>query len=117
MAALSPRSRKLTWNPVEYWALLDEYYVTCHNQALVDGAGEPRSAVVSQLRAAGLTLDTLDVTHIEGAAPHWEQEVRKLRAGLMPQAGRARVRMMPRRTRRMDGVELRLDQRCNPDAS
>ena len=75
---------------VEYRALLDEYCVTCHNQALVDGAGEPRSALASQLRAAGLTLDTLDLTHIEGGAPHWEQVVRKLRAGLMPPAGRPR---------------------------
>ena len=74
----------------EYQALLNEYCVTCHNEALVEGAGEPRSALVSQLRAVGLTLDTLDLTDIEESASHWEQVVRKLRAGLMPPAGRPR---------------------------
>jgi len=73
-----------------YRALLDEYCVTCHNQGLVDGTGEPRSPLVSQLRAVGLALDTLDVGDVGQEPAHWEQVVRKLRAGLMPPAGRPR---------------------------
>ena len=74
----------------EYRALLDQYCVGCHNQALVEGTDEPRTALVSQLRAAGLTLDTLDLAKVADDAAHWEQVVRKLRAGLMPPAGRPR---------------------------
>ena len=73
-----------------YRALLDEYCVTCHNEALVDGTGESRTALVSQLRAVGLTLDTLDLMRVSEEPAHWEQVVRKLRAGLMPPAGRPR---------------------------
>ncbi|SVA22825.1 uncharacterized protein METZ01_LOCUS75679, partial [marine metagenome] len=73
-----------------YRALLDEYCVSCHNQALVEGSGDARTALVSQLRAVGLTLDTLDLSAVGGSAAHWEQVVRKLRAGLMPPAGRPR---------------------------
>ena len=55
--------------------LLDRYCVTCHNQ---------------RLQTAGLTLDTMDVGAV-GARPEvWEKVVRKLRAGLMPPAGRPR---------------------------
>ena len=74
----------------EYRALLDQYCVSCHNQALVEGTGEPRTALISQLRAVGLTLDTLDLATVGADAAHWEQVVRKLRAGLMPPAGRPR---------------------------
>ena len=74
----------------EYRALLDQYCVSCHNQALVEGTGQPRTALVSQLRAVGLTLDTLDLATVGADAAHWEQVVRKLRAGLMPPAGRPR---------------------------
>ena len=73
-----------------YRALLDEYCVTCHNEALVDGTGESRTALVSQLRAVDLTLDTLDLMRVGEEPAHWEQVVRKLRAGLMPPAGRPR---------------------------
>ena len=56
-------------------ALLDRYCVTCHNR---------------KLRTADLTLDTMDVTRIGEGADVWEKVVRKLRAGLMPPAGRPR---------------------------
>ena len=56
-------------------ALLNQYCVTCHNE---------------RLRTAGLTLDEADLTNIGGTAPLWEKVVRKLRAGAMPPAGRAR---------------------------
>ena len=57
------------------YALLDEYCFTCHQ-----GAGAP----------AGLELDKLDLTHVEKNAETWEKVVRKVRAGMMPPAGKPR---------------------------
>jgi len=74
----------------QYRALLDQYCVSCHSQAVVEGTDAPRTALISQLRAVGLTLDTLDLATVGVDAVHWEQVVRKLRAGLMPPAGRPR---------------------------
>ena len=71
-------------------ALLDRYCVTCHNTDVVTGAGTARSPLVGQLRAVGLTLDTLDLADVGGHAGEWEQVVRKLRGGVMPPAGRPR---------------------------
>ena len=71
-------------------ALLDRYCVTCHNERLVRGEGAAPSALVTQLRAAGLTLDTLDLSHVGEHAESWEKVVRKLRAGVMPPSGRPR---------------------------
>ena len=56
-------------------ALLDRYCVTCHNDAL---------------RTAGLALDTLDLAQVGDHADVWEKVVGKLRAGMMPPAGRPR---------------------------
>ncbi len=59
-------------------ALLDRYCVTCHNDA-----GQRRGNVPVSLQA----VDTADV----GAdAALWESVLRKLRAGMMPPAGRPR---------------------------
>jgi mono/diheme cytochrome c family protein len=55
--------------------LLDQYCVTCHN---------------AKLRRGDLALDQLDVAHVEKNADRWEKVVRKLRAGMMPQAGAPR---------------------------
>ena len=74
----------------EYRALLDEYCVTCHNQRTVDGQNERATALTSQLRAVGLALDALDLSAVAADAANWEPVVRKLRAGLMPPAGRRR---------------------------
>ena len=71
-------------------ALLDRYCVTCHNEGVVTGRERPRSALVSQLRGVGLTLDTLDLANIGRHAGEWEKVVRKLRGGVMPPAGRPR---------------------------
>ena len=71
-------------------ALLDRYCVTCHNQQVVAGEGRPASPLVGQLRAVGLTLDTLDLADVGGHAADWERVVRKLRGGVMPPAGRPR---------------------------
>src|SRR5688500_8747022 len=56
-------------------ALVDRYCVTCHNQ---------------RTKTAGLALDTLDLGHVGKEPEVWESVVRKLRAGVMPPAGRAR---------------------------
>ncbi|MCY4077020.1 MAG: DUF1587 domain-containing protein, partial [Acidobacteria bacterium] len=56
-------------------ALLDRYCVTCHND---------------NLRTAGLTLDSVDAARVEDHAEIWEKVVGKLRAGMMPPAGRPR---------------------------
>ena len=56
-------------------ALLDRYCVTCHNDSR---------------RIAGLTLDTMDVASVGEHAEAWEKVVTKLRAGMMPPAGRPR---------------------------
>ena len=55
--------------------ILDRFCVPCHNE---------------DLRTAGLALDAMDVTDVGAAAEAWEKVVRKLRARLMPPAGRPR---------------------------
>ena len=74
----------------EYRALLDEYCVTCHNQRTVADQSEQITPLRSQLRAVGLALDALELSAVATDAAHWEPVVRKLRAGLMPPAGRRR---------------------------
>ena len=74
----------------EYRALLDEYCVTCHNQRTVDDPSEQLTALRSQLRAVGLALDMVDLSTVAADASQMEAVVRKLRAGLMPPAGRRR---------------------------
>ena len=71
-------------------ALLDRYCVTCHNGDFVRGTGEPRSLLVSQLRAVGLALDDVDVDHVAAHPDVWEKVVRKLRVGAMPPQPRPR---------------------------
>jgi len=51
------------------------YCVTCHNQRSMTG---------------GLALDAVDLTRIAEHRDVWEKVVRKMRAGLMPPAGRPR---------------------------
>ncbi len=60
---------------LDHRALLDRYCVTCHNE---------------RLQTAELQLDTADVTNVEADPALWEKVVRKLRAGAMPPAPRAR---------------------------
>ena len=56
-------------------ALLERYCVTCHND---------------QLRTASLSLEALDLGDVRADAEIWEKVVLKLRAGMMPPAGRPR---------------------------
>ena len=71
-------------------ALLDRYCVTCHNERMVQGEEAPVSALASQLRAVGLSLDRLDLGAVGDQAEVWERVVRKVRSGMMPPAGRPR---------------------------
>ena len=61
--------------PSSVRAVLDQYCVTCHN---------------GRLRTAGLTLDTVDVEHVDHQSDVWEKVVRKLRTRSMPPVGRPR---------------------------
>ena len=71
-------------------ALLDRYCVSCHNEGVVSGDAPARSALATQLRTLGLTLDTLDLSNVGPHAETWEKVVRKVRAGMMPPSGRPR---------------------------
>jgi len=66
-------------------ALLDQYCVTCHNQAVVNTTAMPNEDLqTTQLRNLGLTLDTEDVSNLAANPEVWEKVVRKLRVGVMP---------------------------------
>ena len=71
-------------------ALIDRYCVACHNREFVHGDDEPRSRLVSQLRAVGLALDVVDVDNVAEDPEIWESVVRKLRVGAMPPQPRPR---------------------------
>ena len=70
--------------------LLDQYCVTCHNERVVRGRSSVPTPLVTQLRAAGLALDSLDLGTVGADAEQWEKVVRKLRTGAMPPDGRPR---------------------------
>ena len=59
-------------------ALLDRYCVTCHNDAQRRRGSIP------------ISLQTVDMADVGANASVWENVVRKLRAGMMPPAGRPR---------------------------
>jgi mono/diheme cytochrome c family protein len=56
-------------------ALLNQYCIGCHN---------------SRAQTGGLALDTVPLDRVEANAEIWEKVIRKVRAGLMPPAGRPR---------------------------
>ena len=59
----------------EFRTVLDRYCTTCHSD---------------RLRTAGLTLESLDLTHVGAGAETWEKVIRKLRAREMPPPRRPR---------------------------
>lgn len=66
-------------------ALLDQYCVICHNQAVVASTPQPNEGLqTTQLRNLGLTLDTEDVSDLAKNPEVWEKVVKKLRVGVMP---------------------------------
>ena len=75
-------------------ALIDRYCVGCHNE---------------RLRTADLMLDRADLTAVGGAPELWEKVVRKLRAGMMPPAGRPRPDQA-QRNRLVSWLSSELDQ-------
>jgi len=68
-------------NAVTEKAFFNQYCVVCHNQ---------KAKASSQPAALAITLDNLDVAHVEQSPESWERVVRKVRAGMMPPAGMPR---------------------------
>jgi mono/diheme cytochrome c family protein len=62
-------------------AFFNQYCVVCHNEK-AKKAGQPAGLAI--------TIDSLDVSHVEQAPQDWERVVRKVRAGMMPPAGMPR---------------------------
>jgi mono/diheme cytochrome c family protein len=62
-------------------ALLNQYCVPCHNEKMKKGGAPSGNAI---------TLDNLDVAHVEQNPESWERVVHKVRAGMMPPAGMPR---------------------------
>lgn len=66
-------------------ALLDQYCVICHNQAVVNSVATINEGLqTTQLRNLGLTLDTEDVSNLAANPEVWEKVIKKLRVGVMP---------------------------------
>ena len=66
-------------------ALLDQYCVICHNQAVVNSVAQPNEGLqTTQLRNLGLTLDVEDVSNLAENPEVWEKVIKKLRVGVMP---------------------------------
>ena len=66
-------------------ALLDQYCVICHNQAVVNSVVQPNEGLqTTQLRNLGLTLDVEDVLNLAENPEVWEKVIKKLRVGVMP---------------------------------
>ena len=62
-------------------ALINQYCVVCHNE---------KAKKAGMAAAQAITLDSLDTAHIDQNPESWERAVRKMRAGMMPQAGAPR---------------------------
>ena len=78
LAASAPRAAGQPAGPgdvASHTALLERYCVGCHND---------------RLRTAGLVLDPAALASVDADPELWERVVRKLRAGMMPPAGRPR---------------------------
>ncbi len=66
-------------------ALLNQYCIACHNQAMVNSTPvEGENLLFTQLRGLGLTLDVENVDNVAENPEVWEKVVRKLRVGVMP---------------------------------
>ncbi len=75
VSAASPAARLQPADPAPARAVIDRYCVTCHNQ---------------RTRTGGLTLDTLDLAHVDAQPAVWEAVVRKVRTRTMPPQGMPR---------------------------
>lgn len=70
-------------------ALVDQYCVGCHSEAIVNGT-TGSGLMFDQLRQVGVALDTINVDNVAENPEIWEQVVRKLRVGAMPPQPRPR---------------------------
>ncbi len=77
-------------------AFLTQYCLGCHNQ---------------RVKAAGLVLDTLDLTKVGPDAETWEKVIKKIRTGMMPPSGVRR----PERAA-LDGFASELERRLDSAA-
>ncbi|MEE2637138.1 MAG: DUF1592 domain-containing protein [Acidobacteriota bacterium] len=87
-ASQEPDPRVVTGTVAQ--TVIDQYCVTCHNTRVVGGEVQPPSVLVSQLRASGISLDTVDATRPALDPAVWERVILKLRTGSMPPAGSPR---------------------------
>jgi len=85
LALADPQATNSTNGVSAQRALLDQYCIACHNQAIVNSpAVDGESLLFTQLRGLGLTLDTENVDEVSENPEVWEKVVRKLRVGVMP---------------------------------
>jgi mono/diheme cytochrome c family protein len=84
-------------------ALVNQYCVVCHNE---------KAKKAGMTAAQAITLDTLDTAHVDANAEAWERVVRKMRAGMMPQAGAPRP-AAPVLESMITYLETELDKRTN----
>ncbi len=92
LGAAAPPAGAIETTATSVEATLDRYCLSCHNKRIVTGRDTAPTMLVSQLRAAGLALDTLDTTRVGDGddAELWERVVHKLRSRAMPPVGRPR---------------------------
>jgi hypothetical protein len=76
-------------SPSPQRALIDQYCVGCHSEAIVNG-DTGSGLMFDQLRQVAVALDTEDVDNVAKHPEIWEQVVRKLRVGAMPPQPRPR---------------------------
>jgi len=74
-ALSKPEAASTDHRPPGHWGVLNQYCVKCHNTE--DWAG-------------GVAFDATDAAQIPDQAETWEKVIRKLRAGMMPPAGKPR---------------------------
>ena len=68
--------------PSEAKKFINSYCIGCHSQA----AKNATNPVIKEA-ARHITLDDLDIDHVEKHPEEWEKVVRKVRAGMMPPSG------------------------------
>ncbi len=90
--------------PSEAQKFITQYCVGCHSQA----AKTATNPIIKEA-ARHITLDDLDVDHVEKHPEEWEKVVRKVRAGMMPPSGLPRP-PAARFEAWMSGLENALDR-------
>lgn len=68
--------------PSEARTFINQYCIGCHGQAAKNATN-----AITKEAARHITLDDLDIDHVEKHPEEWERVVRKVRAGMMPPSG------------------------------